>query len=147
MSSLFSGITLYIILGLLASSVGFGYLSYHLYASRAVAVAQLEVANETAVGYKNSLNLKDSSCKIDDASVVEVVAERQQVKDKVEDVIIKINKLKTGVATAPSETETNKNAKTSTIYGPELLSLDLRILLNSAYCIASPSDSLCGSSK
>lgn len=143
-SNLFSGATLYIILALLASTAGFGYLSYSLYGDKVVAVSQLRDANDAIVGYQNSLNLRDSSCKIDDTSVVESIAEKQEVRDKIDNLVVKINKLKTGVAIAPSDTETNKNAKTTTIYGSELLSLDLRLLLDSAYCIASPQDSICG---
>lgn len=143
-SNLFSGATLYIILALLASTVGFGYLSYSLYADKAVVVAQLKTVNETVERYKKDAELKDLSCKIDDTSVVELIAEKQEVRDKIDNLVVKINKLKTGVAIAPSDTETNKNAKTTTIYGSELLSLDLRLLLDSAYCIASPEDTICG---
>jgi len=143
-SNLFSGATLYIILALLASTVGFGYLSYSLSNDKAVAVSQLKDANNAILGYQKDAELKDSSCKIDDTSVVESLAEKQEVRDKIDNLVVKINKLKTGVAIAPSETETNKNAKTTTIYGSELLSLDLRLLLDSAYCIASPEDSICG---
>lgn len=143
-SNLFSGATLYIILALLASTVGFGYLSYSLSNDKAVAVSQLRDANDAIVGYQKDAELKDSSCKIDDTSVVESLAEKQEVRDKIDNLVVKINKLKTGVAIAPSDTETNKNAKTTTIYGSELLSLDLRLLLDSAYCIASPEDSICG---
>lgn len=143
-SNLFSGATLYIILALLASTAGFGYLSYSLSNDKAVAVDQLKTANETVERYKKDVELKDSSCKIDDNSVVESIAEKQEVRDKIDNLVVKINKLKTGVAIAPSDTETNKNAKTTTIYGSELLSLDLRLLLDSAYCIASPQDSICG---
>lgn len=143
-TNLFSGATLYIILALLASTAGFGYLSYSLSNDKAVAVAQLKTANETVERYKKDAELKDLSCKVDDTSVVESIAEKQEVRDKIDNLVVKINKLKTGVAIAPSDTETNKNAKTTTIYGSELLSLDLRLLLDSAYCIASPQDSICG---
>lgn len=143
-SNLFSGATLYIILALIASTAGFGYLSYSLSNDKAVAVAQLKDANETVERYKKDAELKDLSCKIEDTSVAESLAERQEVRDKIDNLVVKINKLKTGVATAPSDTETNKNAKTTTIYGSELLSLDLRLLLDSAYCIASSEDSICG---
>lgn len=143
-SNLFSGATLYIILALLASTAGFGYLSYSLSNDKAVAVSQLKYANDAIVGYQKDAELKDSSCKIDDTSVVESLAEKQEVRDKIDNLVVKINKLKTGVAIAPSDTETNKNAKITTIYGSELLSLDLRLLLDSAYCIASPEDSICG---
>lgn len=143
-SNLFSGATLYIILALSASTAGFGYLSYSFSNDKAVAVAQLKDANRAIVGYQKDAELKDLSCKIDDTSVVESLAEKQEVRDKIDNLVVKINKLKTGVAIAPSDIETNKNAKNTTIYGSELLSLDLRLLLNSAYCIASPQDSICG---
>lgn len=143
-SNLFSGATLYIILALLASTAGFGYLSYSLSNDKAVAVSQLKDANNVILDYQKAAELKDSSCKLDDQAVVESLTERKEVRDKIDNLVVKINKLKTGVAIAPSDTETNKNAKTTTIYGSELLSLDLRLLLDSAYCIASPEDSICG---
>lgn len=147
-SNLFSGTTLYIILALLASTAGFGYLSYKLSGDKAVAVAQLKTANETAEGYKNSLNLKYLSCDIDTASVVEVEEEKQTLKDKTEIISQDILKLTTGIKKLPTTnnmiTEAPKNAEESNVLtGSELLSDDLRKLLLQSYCNVEPTDSKC----
>ena len=147
-SNLLSGATLYIILALLASTAGFGYLSYSLYADKAVAVAQLKTANETAEEYRNSLNLRDSSCKLDDQAVVEVEEEKQTLKDKTEIISQDILKLTTGIKKLPTTnnmiTEAPKNAEESNVLtGSELLSDDLRKLLLQSYCNVEPTDSKC----
>jgi len=138
------GIRFYIILALSATTAGLGWFSLSLHDDKVVAESQLKDSLLAFYNYQIALNLKDSSCNLDDKSTVEFMQEKEEVRDKIDNLVVKINKLKTGVAIAPSETETNKNAKTTTIYGSELLSLDLRLLLDSAYCIASPEDSICG---
>lgn len=65
-SNLFSGAAFYIILALIASTAGFGYLSYSLSNDKALAVAQLKTANDAIVAYQKDAELKDSSCKLDD---------------------------------------------------------------------------------
>lgn len=137
-SNLFSGVTLYITLALLASTAGFGYLSYSLYADKAVAVAQLKDTNKAILGYQKDAELKDSSCKLDDTSVVESIAEKQEVRDKIDNLVVKINKLKTGVAIAPIKTQTGNLFSQSEVYVDNngLLSPELKSLLYEAYCQA-----------
>jgi len=141
---MFNSWMFYVILGLSASTAALGWLSLSLHDDKVVAVEALKEATEAVAGYQKALNLKYLSCKTDDASTVEFMVEKEEVREKIDDLVVKITNLKKGIAITPSETETLKNAKNFTIYGPELLSLDLRLLLNQAYCIASPSDSLCG---
>lgn len=142
-SNLFSGATLYIILTLLASTAGFGYLSYSLYADKAVAVAQLKTANETAEGYKNSLNLKDSSCKLDDQVVVEVDTQKKDLQSKVDAVSDKFDKLKVITATKPSVKQEIINHETSVLPDDGILSPNITSLLNEGWCNAFPSDNVC----
>lgn len=144
MSSLFSGATLYIILALLALTVGFGYLSYLLYADKSVAVAQLKTANETAEGYKNSLNLKDSSCNIDDTSVVEVETDKKDLQSKVDAVSDKFDKLKIITATKPSVKQEIINHETNILPDDGILSPNIAKLLHESWCNAFPSDNVCG---
>lgn len=144
MSSLFSSATLYIILTLLASTAGFGYLSYSLYADKAVAVAQLKTANETAEEYKNSLNLKDSSCKLDDEAVVEVETEKKDLQNKVDAVSEKFDKLKIITATKPSVKQEIINHETNVLPDDGLLSPNVAKLLTEGWCNAFPTDKLCG---
>lgn len=145
MSSLFSGATLYIILVLLASTAGFGYLSYSLYADKAVAVAQLKTINETAEGYKNSLNLKDSSCKLDDQVVVEVETNKRDLQSKVDAVSDKFDKLKIITATKPSVKQEIINHENNVLPDDGLLSPNVAKLLTEGWCNAFPSDKLCWS--
>lgn len=142
-SNLFSSATLYIILTLLASTAGFGYLSYSLYGDKAIAVAQLKTANETAEGYRNSLNLKDSSCKIDDASVVEVETDKKDLQSKVDAVSDKFDKLKVITATKPSVKQEIINHETNVLPDDGILSPNITSLLNEGWCNAFPSDKLC----
>jgi len=142
-SNLFSGAALYIILALLASTVGFGYLSYSLSNDKAVAVAQLKTANETAEGYKNSLNLKDSSCKIDDTSVVEVETDKKDLQSKVDAVSDKFDKLKIITATKPSVKQEIINHETNVLPDDGILSPNITSLLNEGWCNAFPSDNVC----
>lgn len=142
-SNLFSGATLYIILALLASTAGFGYLSYSLSDDKAVAIAQLKTANETAEGYRKSLNLKDSSCKVDDASVVEVETDKRDLQSKVDGVSDKFDKLKIITATKPSVKQEIINHENNVLPDDGILSPNITSLLNEGWCNAFPSDNLC----
>lgn len=144
-SNLFSGATLYIILSLLASTAGFGYFSYSLYGDKAVAVAQLKTANETAEEYRNSLNLRDSSCKLDDQAVVEVETEKKDLQSKVDVVSDKFDKLKIITATKPSVKQEIINHETNVLPDDGILSPNITSLLNEGWCNAFPSDKLCWS--
>ena len=140
-SGIFSSTSLYIILGLAAALSVSGYLNYQYIGDIAVANKTIEDQAKVVLGYENSTKLAKQSCETDVQSVVEVTAEQSEVRTKIDDLVVKIGKLKTGVAI--SNIEAPKNA-TTTIYGSELLSLDLRLLLNSAYCLAEPTASVCG---
>lgn len=142
-SNLFSGATLYIILALLASTAGFGYLSYSLYGDRAVAVAQLKDANIAIIGYQNSLNLRDSSCKIDNTSVVEVETEKKDLQSKVDAVSEKFDKLKVITATKPSVKQEIINHETNVLPDDGILSPNITSLLHEGWCASFPSDKLC----
>ena len=139
-SNLFSGATLYIILALLASTAGFGYLSYSLSNDKAVAIDQLKTANETVERYKKDVELKDSSCKLDDRDTVNLESEKNVLKDKVDELSAQISKLKSGIKKPVSQntnnSEASKNAEAITILGgTELLSDDLKRMLTQSYCL------------
>lgn len=142
-SNLFSGATLYIILALLASTAWFGYLSYSLYGDKAVAVAQLKTANETVEGYRNSLNLKDSSCKLDDEAVVEVETNKKDLQSKVDAVSDKFDKLKIITATKPSVKQEIINHETNVLPDDGILSPNITSLLNEGWCDSFPTDYVC----
>lgn len=142
-SNIFSGAALYVILTLLAFTAGFGYLSYSLYADKAVAVAELKTANETVEGYRNSLNLKDSSCKIDDTSVVEVETNKRDLQSKVDAISDKFDKLKIITATKPLVKQEIIKNETNVLPDDGLLSPSVAKLLAEGWCNAFPSDKLC----
>lgn len=142
-SNLLSGATLYIILALLASTAGFGYLSYKLSNDKAVAVAQLKTANETAEKYRNSLNLRDSSCKLDDESVVQVETEKKDLQSKIDAVSDKFDKLKIITATKPLVKQEIINHETNVLPDDGLLSPNITSLLHEGWCASFPSDKLC----
>lgn len=142
-SNLFSGATLYIILALLASTAGFGYLSYKLSGDKAVAVAQLKAANESAEEYRNSLNLKDSSCKLDSQAVVEVETEKKDLQSKVDDISDKFDKLKIITATKPLVKQEIINHETNVLPDDGLLSPNVAKLLTEGWCDSFPTDYVC----
>lgn len=139
-SNLFSGAAFYIILALIASTAGFGYLSYSLSNDKALAVAQLKTANDAIVAYQKDAELKDSSCKLDDRDTVNLESEKNVLKDKVDELSAQISKLKSGIKKPVSQntnnSEASKNAEAITILGgTELLSDDLKRMLTQSYCL------------
>lgn len=91
--SILSGPMLYLVFGLSASTLGFGYLSYSLYADKAVAVHALKESQETIAGYEKSLNLQIKSCEISDEVSSEYQAEKQVMQGKTHATISKIDSL------------------------------------------------------
>lgn len=143
-SNLFSGASLYIILALLASTAGFGYLSYSLSNDKAVAVAQLRDANDAIAGYQKAAELKDSSCKIDDQVVVEVETDKKDLQSKVDVVSDKFDKLKVITATKPSIKQEIINHETNVLPDDGILSPNITSLLNEGWCDSFPTDYVCG---
>ena len=145
-SNLFSGATLYIILALLASTAGFGYLSYSLSNDKAVAVAQLKTASETVERYQKDAELKDSSCKLDDQAVVEVDTQKKDLQEKTDVVSDKFDKLRiTTIATKPSTKQEIIKNETNVLPDDGLLSPNVAKLLSEGWCNSFPSDKLCRS--
>lgn len=137
---MFNSITLYIILGLSASTLGFGYLSYYQTGKRAEAESALTQAINVNTDMQKSLNLKDLSCKQDDKDTTELEADKAILKDKVDSLSSQITKLKSGIKKPVSQNINNpeapKNAEANTILdGTELLSDDLKRLLTESYCL------------
>jgi hypothetical protein len=149
-SNLFSGASLYIILALLASTAGFGYLSYSLSNDKAVAVAQLKDANDAIVGYKKDAELKDLSCKIDDLSASELTEDKNKIDEAISPIndqlrdlaaVKKIpNKAVSSAAILPKET-----TKDESNFLPDdgLLSPNVKRLLNNGWCSVYPDSNQC----
>lgn len=145
---MFNSITLYLILGLLATTLGFGYLSYHFYGDKVEAESALIQVIDANTGLQKSLNLRDLSCKIDDASVVEVEAEKKDLQTKTDVVSTKIEKLRLPLGKPPvaAKQETIKNEplkETNVLPDDGLLSANLVRMLHEGYCAIESTDNLC----
>lgn len=137
---MFNNLLFYLVIGLSASTIGFGYLSYSLSNDKAVAESALVQVIDANTELQKSLNLKDLSCKQDDKDITELEADKAVLKDKVESLSAQITKLKSGIKKPVSQNINNpeapKNAEANTILdGTELLSDDLKRLLTESYCL------------
>jgi len=133
---------------LLSFTILFGYLSYKFHAEKAVAVGELRVAQESLKTAQKAYETKDLSCKIDDTSVVEVEKEKKELQTKVETLSEQIANLKTGITKKPTIIITQKEnsqveKQNEVLVGSELLSDDLKRLLNSSYCSVETNDPSC----
>ena len=90
---MFNSITLYIILGLSASTLGFGYLSYSFYGDKVEAESALVQVIDANTELTKSLNLQVKSCEISDTIASEYQTEKQVQQDKTQTVISKIDSL------------------------------------------------------
>lgn len=145
---MFNSIYLYIILGLAASTASLGWLSVHNYRAKVEAESALVVAINVNTDMQKSLNLKDLSCKIDDASVVEVEAEKKDLQTKIEVVSDNIEKLRLGTSTskpqAKQEIIKNESLKETNVLPDDgLLSSNLKALLKQSFCSVEPEDAYC----
>lgn len=84
---------MYLILGLSASTLAFGYLSYKFYGDKVEAEYSLVQVIDANTELQKSLNLRDLSCKIDNEVVSEYQAEKKAQQDKVQDAVSKIDSL------------------------------------------------------
>lgn len=141
--SILSGPVLYLILGLSASTLGFGYLSYSLYADKVVAVHALKDAQETVVGYEKSLNLAYLSCDLSDKAVVVVESEKKDLETKINTVSDNIEKLRIPKPQVKQENIKNENLNTTVLPDDGLLSPNIIGLLKQGYCSTYPTDSEC----
>lgn len=140
---MFNSLTFYIILTLSASTLGFGYLSYSLYADKAVAVHALKGSQETVAGYEKSLNLKGLSCDLSDKAVVVVESEKKDLEIKINTVSDNIEKLRIPKPQVKQENIKNENLNTTVLPDDGLLSPNIIGLLKQGYCSAYPTDSEC----
>lgn len=90
---MFNSITLYLILGLSASTLGFGYLSYHFYGDKVEAESALVQVIDANTELTKSLNLQVKSCEISDTITSEYQSEKQVQQDKTQTDISKIDTL------------------------------------------------------
>lgn len=139
---MFNNILFYLVIGLSASTMGFGYLSYHLNGVNAELELGLVQAIDVNTSLVKSLNLRDLSCKIDEQSAVEVEAEKKDIQTKIEGVSENIEKLRK--PQDKQEIIKNENLKETNVLPDDgLLSANLTGMLREGFCSVEPSDNLC----
>lgn len=150
---MFNSVYLYIILGLAASTASLGWLSVHNYRAKVEAESALVVAINVNTDMQKSLNLKDLSCKVDDASVAELSAEKIQIDENISPINDQLKDLatvkKTPVIKSPTvKVNTNETTKDESNFLPDdgLLSPNVKRLLNNGWCSVYPESSECISS-
>lgn len=141
---MFNSWMFYIILGLSATVGALCWLSLSLHDDKVIAVEALKEAKESIAGYQNALNLKYLSCQIDDASVVEVEAEKKDLQTKIEVVSDNIEKLRIPKPQVKQEIIKNESLKETNVLPDDgLLSPNIVSLLRQGYCSVYPSDGEC----
>lgn len=142
---MFNSVYLYIILGLAASTASLGWLSVHNYRAKVEAESALVVAINANTDLQKSLNLKDLSCKIDDASVAELSAEKIQIDENISPINDQLKDLATVKKTPVIKSPTVKVNKDESNFLPDdgLLSPNVKRLLNNGWCSVYPSTSQC----
>lgn len=147
---MFNSVYLYIILGLAASTASLGWLSVHNYRAKVEAEQALAQAINVNTEMQKSLNLKDLSCKIDDASVVELNAEKNKIDEDISPINDQLKDLatvkKTPVIKSPTvKVNTNETIKDESNFLPDdgLLSPNVKRLLNNGWCSVYPESSEC----
>lgn len=144
LSTIFSSITFYIILGLSIATASFGYISYTLSDDLAVAKQSLKEQENVVLSLQKAAKQQEISCKINDDSVAEVENQKKDLQDKLDAVTDQISKLTSGIQKPVNTKETsNVEKQNDFLAGTELLSPALQRLLNAAYCISEPTDQIC----
>lgn len=92
----------------------FGYLSYSFYSDKALAESQLATAVAANKELKESLNKKDTACKIADVIVSEYTKEKQEIVKETDGVLNDIDKLPSVSTQAESKPKRQENAKEQT---------------------------------
>jgi len=140
---MFNSWMFYLILGLSASTAALGYLSLSLHDDKVVAVEALKQSQEAVAGYQNALNLKYLSCQIDEASTVQLEADKKGLQTQIEIISDNIEKLRNSKPQAKQENVKNENLKPNVLPDDGLLSPNIVRLLREGYCATYPTDSEC----
>jgi len=100
----------------------FGYLSYSFYSDKAVAESHLATAVDANKGLQESLDKKDTACKITDVIVSDYTKEKQEIVKETDGVLNTIDKLPSVPVQVESKPKRQENAKEQTKDSP--VSLD-----------------------
>lgn len=103
----------------------FGYLSYSFYSDKAVAESQLATAVDANKDLKESLDKKESACKITDVIVSEYQAEKQEIVKETDGVLNAIDKLPSVPSQVKNKPKRQENANKQVEDAP--VSLDAKL--------------------
>lgn len=103
----------------------FGYLSYTFYSDKAVAESQLATAVDTNKDLKESLDKKETACKISDDIVSDFTKEKQEIVKETDGVLNAIDKLPSIPSQVESKPKRQENAKEQSEDTP--VSLDAKL--------------------
>jgi ABC-type Na+ efflux pump permease subunit len=98
----------------------FGYLSYSFYSDKAVAESQLTTAVDANKALKESLDNKESACKITDVIVSEYTKEKQEIVKETDGVLGAIDKM----VSTPSQVESKPKRQENVKEKSNVVSLD-----------------------
>ena len=98
----------------LSLNLTFGYLSYSFYSDKAVAQSQLDVAVKANKDLKESLDKKETACKVTDVIVSEYTKEKQEIVSETAGVLNTIDKLPSMPSQLESKPKRQENAKEQT---------------------------------
>lgn len=104
----------------LSLNLTFGYLSYSFYSDKAVAESKLDTAVDANKGLQESLDKKDTACKITDVIVSEYTKEKQEIVKETDGVLNDIDKLPSTPVQVESKPKRQENAEGKT----NIVSLD-----------------------
>ena len=99
-------------------NITFGYLSYSFYSDKAVAESKLETAVDANKGLQESLDKKDTACKITDVIVSEYTKEKQEIVKETDGVLNAIDKLPSASTQTESKPKRQENVKEQTKDAP-----------------------------
>lgn len=103
----------------------FGYLSYSFYSDKAVAESQLATAVDANKDLKESLDKKDTACKVTDTIVSEYQTGKQEIVKETDSVLNEIDKLRSVSPKGVNSPKRPENAKEQTKDTP--VSLDAKL--------------------
>ena len=92
-------------------NITFGYLSYSFYSDKAVAEAALDTAVDANKDLKESLDKKETACKITDTIVSEYTKEKQEIVKETDGVLNDIDKLPSMPVQVESKSKRQENVK------------------------------------
>jgi len=132
-SSLSSSVYLYIIATLLSISLVTSGLLYWQIGKTADAEAALVSAINANTSLQKSLNLRDLSCKVDDAIATEYQIEKTIINQEKDKELASIDKLPSKPVQAPSTKAVSNESKSNVVNIDDALPDDLTRLLTESY--------------